>query len=109
MSFKFFNIMSRNIISICLSIFFIVLSTAPSIVAIVDDSIDISFLLDSPEEEEKKGSKKDKNGEVLFFEFNENEIGFASKEAKNNLQYYFKGYSKPHLNIISPPPDLHIL
>ncbi|MDO5979155.1 hypothetical protein [Flavivirga spongiicola] len=100
--------MSRNIVSICLSIFFMLLLTTPTIVSLVDDSVDVSFLFDSSEEEEKKGNKKDKNTEVLFFEFNENEVDLASKKIKNNLRYYFKNYSKPHLNIISPPPDLHI-
>ncbi|AUP79652.1 hypothetical protein [Flavivirga eckloniae] len=100
--------MSRNIVSISLSIFFMVLLTAPTIVTVIDDSIDVSFLFDSSEEEEKKGSKKDKNSEILFFEFNENEVGLALKKKKNSLQYYSKSYSKPHLNIISPPPDLHI-
>ncbi|MDO5969339.1 hypothetical protein Q4Q35_05935 [Flavivirga aquimarina] len=101
--------MSRNIISVCLSIFFMVLLTTPTIVIMVDDSIDISFLFDSSEEEEKKGNKKNKNSEVLFFDFNENLIDLVSQEIKNNLEYRFKKYSKPHLNIISPPPDLHIL
>ncbi|GAA3644327.1 hypothetical protein GCM10022397_31490 [Flavivirga jejuensis] len=82
--------------------------TTPTIITIVDDSIDISFFFSSSEEEEK-GGEKNKDKEVLFFEFNINELDFDSNEAKNNLEYYFKNYPKPHLNLISPPPESHIL
>ncbi len=99
--------MSRNIISICFSIIFVVFLTAPTIIIIVDDSVDISFFFDSSEEEEK-GSKKDKDVELLFFDLTVSEMDFASNETENDLEYYFKNYPKPHLNLISPPPELHI-
>ena len=76
--------------------------TAPTIITMVDDSIDVSFFFVSSEEEEK-GGEKDKDMEVLFFDLNLSESYFTSKKTKNNLKYYFKNYSKPHLNLISPP------
>lgn len=100
--------MSRNIISICFSVIFLVFLTAPTIITMVDDSIDVSFFFVSSEEEEK-GGKKDKDVEVLVFDLNVSEADFASNKTENNLEYYFKNYAKPHLNLISPPPQLHIL
>jgi len=82
---------------------------APSVIIVIDNDADISFFYDTTEEEEKKGNEKHKDLEVLFSEFNENEAYFVSNETENNLGYYFKNYPKPHLNLISPPPELHIL
>lgn len=100
--------MSKSIISICLSMAFLVFLVAPTVVTIIDDSVDVSFFFTTSEEEEK-GGKKDKDTELLFFEFNVSEMDFALNETENNLEYYFKNYPKPHLNLISPPPELHIL
>ncbi|GAA3593759.1 hypothetical protein GCM10022396_08630 [Flavivirga amylovorans] len=82
--------------------------SAPTVITIVDDSIDVSFFFASSEEEEK-GGKKDKDVEILVFDLNMSELDFVSNESENDLEYYFKNYPKPHLNLISPPPQLHIL
>ncbi|MDO5987024.1 hypothetical protein Q4Q39_06340 [Flavivirga amylovorans] len=100
--------MFRNIVSVCLSIIFLVFLSAPTVITIVDDSIDVSFFFASSEEEEK-GGKKDKDVEILVFDLNMSELDFVSNESENDLEYYFKNYPKPHLNLISPPPQLHIL
>lgn len=100
--------MSRSIVSILLSSLFLLFLTAPTIILMVDDSVDVSFFYASSEEEEK-GSEKNKELELLFFELNSTDLDFASSEVENNLGYYFKNYPKPHLNLISPPPELHIL
>ena len=101
--------MSRNIVSILMSFLFLVLIAAPSIVTFIDDSIDVAFFYDTGEEEEgnEKG-EKNKEKDVLFFEFSFLESDFADSEIENNLEFFFKKYSKPHLNLISPPPQLHI-
>ena len=59
---------------------------APSIIVAFDNSIDISIIY-SLNEEEEKGSETHKNIVVVFS----------------------KKYPKPHLNLISPPPEVHIL
>jgi len=82
---------------------------APSVIIVFDNDAGISFFYGTTEVEEKKGDEKHKDLEVLFSEFNENEAYFVSNETENNLGYYFKNYPKPHLNLISPPPELHIL
>ncbi|MDA9069665.1 hypothetical protein N9K07_02815 [Arenitalea sp.] len=99
--------MSRSIVSIFLSSLFLLFLTAPTIILIIDDSADVSIFYSSSEEEEK-GSEKNKEIELLFFDLNNSYLDFASSEVENNLRYYFKNYPKPHLNLISPPPEFHI-
>lgn len=100
--------MSRRIVSILLSSLFLLFLTAPTIILMIDDSVDVSVFYASSEEEEK-GSEKNKEKELLIFDFNLNEADFASKETENNMRYFYKKYPKPHLNLISPPPEFHIL
>ncbi|WP_298237668.1 hypothetical protein [uncultured Algibacter sp.] len=100
--------MTRNFISLLLSTIFLVFLVAPTVLVAVDDSIDVSIFYASSEEEEK-GSEKNKDKEILFFEFNISEPDFDLNETNNSLGYYFKNYPKPHLNLISPPPELSIL
>lgn len=84
------------------------LLVAPSIIALVDDSVDISVFYTSSEEEEK-GNEKNKDLEKLLFDDSNPEAIFSCFSLENELEYYFKGYCNPHLNLISPPPELHIL
>jgi len=100
--------MSRNLVSICLSVIFLVFLVAPTVITLVDDSADVSMFFANSEEEEK-GSEKDKEVEVLFFELHNNEIDLVSSNQESNLEYFFKKYPKPHLNLILPPPDQIIL
>ena len=100
--------MSRRIISILLSSLFLLFLIAPTVILVIDDSVDVSFFYSSSEEEEK-GSDKNKEIELLFFELNSTDLDFASSKVENNLGYYFKNYPKPHLNLIYPPPEFHIL
>lgn len=82
--------------------------SAPSILVAIDHSVDISFLYDSSEDEEK-GKEPNKTIEILFSKVNHIELNIVSIDAKNNSGYFFKKYPKPHLNLISPPPEFHIL
>lgn len=84
---------------------FLAFLIAPTIIVIVDDSIDISMFYSTSEEEEK-GSEKNKNSETLFSEIDTYGSDFTSNNTENNTGYYFKNYQKPHLNLIFPPPDL---
>ena len=56
--------MSRNIVSLSFSIVFLVFLVAPTIIAMMDDSADISVFYASSEEEEK-GIDKNKEVEVM--------------------------------------------
>ncbi|TWO33842.1 hypothetical protein E1J38_003455 [Seonamhaeicola sediminis] len=80
----------------------------PTIITLVDDSVDISIFYTYSEEEEK-GSEKSKDAEKLLFESPCPETVFSSFKPESELEYIFNSYSKPHLNIISPPPEVIIL
>lgn len=95
--------MGKKTIAILFSILFLMFITAPTIIIAVDNSVDVSIFYSVTEEENE-------NLKLPFPDngFNELEqlIGLDSKE---NLRYYFKNYQKPHLNLISPPPEHNIL
>lgn len=84
---------------------FIAQISAPSVVMAIDDSIDISCFFAINEEEEEKGPKVTKEGKVFFQEsmLMINYIKGFDKERQH--AYFFKNYPKPHLNLISPPPE----
>jgi hypothetical protein len=100
--------MSRNVISILLSLLFLLFLTAPTVVLLIDDSIDVSSFYASSEEEEK-GSEKNKEKELVFSDLDLSDLGITTPEVENNLGYFFKKYPKPHLNLIFPPPEFYIL
>lgn len=99
--------MSRNLVSLSFSIIFLAFLLAPTVIAMMDDSKDVSMFFTSTEEEEKS-IDKNKEVEVLFFEIENHQFDNLSLSSENNLAYRFKNYPKPHLNLISPPPDSNI-
>jgi len=83
---------------------------APTVIVIIDDTVDVSFFYTSAGEEEDKGLEKNKDVEVMFLDLDLNEADFASNAIENKTCYFFKKYQKPHLNLISPPPRIqHII
>ncbi|MDN3665057.1 hypothetical protein ACFFU1_02365 [Algibacter miyuki] len=95
--------MPRNLVSIFFLLNFLVFLSAPTIISMVDDSIDVSLFYSTAEEEEH-GNGKSKNVKNFILENTDNEEFLCLKEEKNLLSYYLKDYSKPYLNLISPPP-----
>ena len=100
--------MFRNIGSIFLSLIFLALLAAPTIISLVDDSVDISVFYSTSEEEEKS-SETSKTFEVVFNKLTGNDADFSYAKSMNHHGYYFKKYPKPHLNLISPPPEFYLL
>lgn len=94
--------MHKKTIAILFTILFTALITAPAIIIAIDDSVDISIFYSISEEEE----------ESIKLPLPENSIKETEKSLANNssknLEYQFKKYPKPHLNLIFPPPELHI-
>lgn len=95
--------MSKKTIAILFSFLFVALITAPTIITVIDDTVDVSIFYSITEEENE-------NIKLPFpdHSFNGLESLFA-QDSKENLGYYFKNYPKPHLNLISPPPEQNIL
>lgn len=96
--------MSKQFISIFLSILFLGLITAPAIIVVVDSDIDISVLYSVSEEEEEIKSLK-----LVVTNTKEDSECLIVNEDFPNLDYLFKSYTKPDLNLISPPPDYSLL
>ncbi|WP_405294828.1 hypothetical protein [Algibacter sp. Ld11] len=95
--------MSRNLVSIFFLFAFLVFLSAPTIIAMVDNSVDVSLFFSMAEEEEN-GHPKSKNVQDIILENQDQECFINLTEEKNHLSYYAKKYSKPFLNLISPPP-----
>jgi hypothetical protein len=97
--------MSRNLVSIFFLFSFLVFLSAPTVIAMVDDSVDISLFFSLAEEEEN-GHIKSKNVQDLILENLDFSDFINLKEEKSNLSCYVENYSKPYLNLISPPPKI---
>jgi len=100
--------MLRQIISIYFTTLFVLFLMTPSIVAILDSSVDVSIIFTTSEEEEN-GCKKNPVKELLYNEIGAEDIDFASVDNEHDLEYYQKKYPNPHLKLTSPPPQLDIL
>lgn len=98
--------MRKKVIAIFFTTLFVGLLAAPSVIFAFNDSIDTSIFYSVTEEEE---SGKYKN---LLSPFSLSNTDGLSKFSQNNekfFSYQFKNYAKPHLNLISPPPEQFIL
>ena len=82
-------------------ILFMAIISAPTVIVSLDNTIDISSFYGIGEEEEESESFK------LLIEksLNETEVSFTSVKTTSGICYRFKTYPKPHLNLISPPPE----
>lgn len=97
--------MFKNTIAISFTVIFMALIVAPSIITALDDTIDTSIFYSMAEEEENCKSKI----VVTFSLQNNNTLSDFNLNPYEFFSYRFKNYSKPHLNLISPPPDKNIL
>ncbi|KAB1068086.1 hypothetical protein F6U93_08090 [Tamlana haliotis] len=96
--------MSRHFVSIILSMIFLAFIAAPTILKMVDDTIDISFFYSFAEEEEN-GTPKNVNKEIVVLSDLNHESNFFLSNHENITGYVFKTYTIPHRNLVSPPPD----
>mgnify|MGYP001148006798 CR=1 FL=1 len=99
--------MSKKVVSIFLSVIFLLFIVTPTVIMMVDDTIDISFFYSTSEEEER-GHEKQIDIEILFSNLKTNESDLVFTSTENNLGYCYKNYAKPHLNLISPPPQQNV-
>ena len=83
--------------------FFMLIISAPTIIASVDDSIDISALIDLNEEEEQEDIKL-----LLDFNLEIDAVTVAETLDLGCITYTSKTYSKPHLHLILPPPEMTV-
>jgi len=95
--------MSRNVVSIFFLFAFLVFLSAPTIIAMTNDAVDVSLFFSMAEEEEH-GQVKSKNVQDIILDQSSQDVFVCLKEEKSLLSHCIKKYSKPHLNLISPPP-----
>lgn len=85
-------------IAMLFAIFFIAIVAAPTLIISMDDNVDVTFFFGENEEEE--------NLKLLFeITTTDSENQILVKNSDNRDSYTFKNYPKPHLNLISPPPE----
>ena len=97
--------MSNTTLAFVLSILFTSITVLPNIMAMVDNTYDISVLIDSSEEEEKKGEEKGKDLEIEILEnikqdFTTFKINLVDIFRSRNDNY--RSYRK---ELTSPPPE----
>lgn len=88
--------------AIFFTILFLGIIVAPSIIVSIDDSVDIAFFYGENEEEEAETE----NFKLLFeLQPQSNDNYFLDTLVADLIVYTFKTYQKPHLNLVSPPPE----
>jgi len=96
--------MKKTILAIVFSIIFVSFTLVPSILSIVDDTYNISLLISSSEEEEKKGEEKIKDLKIKALSREKAEYVTFSKLARL-LSTHSENYSSLFKELISPPPE----
>ncbi|KJD36641.1 hypothetical protein PW52_03065 [Tamlana sedimentorum] len=93
--------MTKNTIVIFFSVLLLGFIAAPTIIASIDDSVDISIFYNNVAEEEEVNKIK------LPFSNDSHEpadLTFLTSEVRT--AYFLKNYPNPHLNLFSPPPEI---
>lgn len=91
---------SRYRIAVFFTILFVALISAPTIILSFDDSVDVSNFYSINEEEENENLK------LVLKDTKDDLDGFLLRTTSvRHIGYTFKTYPKPHLNLISPPPE----
>lgn len=96
--------MRNKIIATLFSILFLSVIATPTIILALDNSMDVKVLVVTSEEEEKD---EEVNKTIELYSLNDNKVlsSFYIFENNNFSNYQFNNYHKPHLNLVSPPPE----
>ena len=91
----------KHRIAVFFTIIFMALIAAPTVIMTIDDSVDISCFYSLSEEENENiklpfDNNLQDSESLIIFKIDAHSIGYA-----------YKTYPKPHLNLISPPPELN--
>ncbi|WP_051238766.1 hypothetical protein [Gaetbulibacter saemankumensis] len=97
--------MIKQSIAIFFTALFMAQISAPSVIIALDDTFDTSVFYSFSEEEE---NGKSKNLISPFSLINHDSLTSFSFRKYEVFRYMYGIYPKPHLNLISPPPDQNI-
>jgi hypothetical protein len=95
--------MYKNKIAVFFSILFLTFIIAPTVISLVDSSVDISFIYSNSEEE--SSNKQVEKVKIILSPFNINNLVFSSTIKVSALAHTNKNYTKPYLNLVFPPPE----
>ncbi|WP_372752851.1 hypothetical protein [Mariniflexile sp.] len=98
--------MYKKTIALFFTLLFMGLIMAPMVIVVLDDAVDTSIFYSIAEEEENSKAKK------VVSPFSIASAEFTTHFKLKSYQFFnfrFKSYPKPHLNLISPPPEYIIL
>lgn len=77
---------------------------APTVITLVDDDINLTFLLNMNEEEENNSTK-----EIKVKIISENHsflLGLDDLQQRKNVSFQFKNYISRYTKILTPPPEI---
>ncbi len=100
--------MLRKGIALFLLSIFMLSVTVPTVVSLLDGNTDITFLIDVNEEESKE-KESSKDSETKIVHISTSNLSLYGLELSDLRSFYLKNYSKPYLNLLSPPPEVIIL
>ncbi|WKB82671.1 hypothetical protein QYR09_06450 [Cellulophaga lytica] len=93
--------MYKKIISIFFTLLFLAFLSAPTIITMVNDTIDISAFYSFSEEEDNCAKKY-----LSVDNFSETNVSYVLK--RETQGYSDKKYPRPLINLVSPPPEFHV-
>lgn len=95
--------MYKNKIAVFFSILFLSFIIAPTVISMIDSSVDISLIYSNSEEE--PGNQKSEKEKIVSSPLKINEFIFSSTKKVSALTHTNKNYTKPFLNMVFPPPE----
>ncbi|NIK91017.1 hypothetical protein GZ212_02545 [Mangrovimonas sp. CR14] len=99
--------MFNRLVSTCLFLLFVAISTGPTILSILDEGLDVSIFYNLNEEENIQ-KEIAKHLEVEFLESNYSHLNSVFQEDSDLIVFYQKAYTPLSQENIYPPPEKHL-
>lgn len=96
--------MFRKFVALFFLSVFIGYTSLPTVISVLDTDIDISLFIDVNEEESKE-KETSKDLEIEIMEIKNADLNFNNLKTLVLAGHYLNNYSKPQLNMVSPPPE----
>lgn len=78
----------------------------PTVISLVDDSLNLAFFLDMNEEEENKGKEGAKDLEIKIYSSENLDALFLNGiQKKKNVRFQSKNYTSEYKKNTTPPPE----
>lgn len=85
--------------------FFLTSIITPSVVMLMDIDYDVSFMLNSQEEEEKEGKESSNDKEVKILQLFNTDFSSYFSTLESYSGFYAVTYTSNNLELFSPPPE----